>query len=266
MKCVHCNGEHPDGFKFCPVTGKEILQSFKACTNPECVDFEKHILPPDALFCPRCGSLIEGFSERKENDENCHGVKNTFTEMLFPIYGVTLGQTTIREVDERYISNEDSGILYEPDNTSAQFLLGQEVNQFCGVRFNDSCDIPLKLNELGFKWGMKTREIHKIAHKYNLILLDSTEYEYYLKDYEDVVALISGDKKHLLIFIFNYQGQLSEVIIEYSKESSFFTHSIFAQCTKRGYEANSCPMCHTSHKVGFGNRLYVCFNCGFTWS
>lgn len=59
MRCVHCNGEHPDGFKFCPVTGKEMVQQFKACTNPECADFEKHILPPDALFCPRCGSRIE---------------------------------------------------------------------------------------------------------------------------------------------------------------------------------------------------------------
>lgn len=65
MKCTHCNGEHPADFKFCPVTGKEMVQPFKACTNPECVDFNKHTLPPDALFCPRCGSRIESPQDKK---------------------------------------------------------------------------------------------------------------------------------------------------------------------------------------------------------
>lgn len=58
MKCTHCNGEHPDGFKFCPVTGKEIVQSKKACTNPECIDFEKYILPFEAKYCPKCGQEV----------------------------------------------------------------------------------------------------------------------------------------------------------------------------------------------------------------
>ena len=77
MKCVHCNGEHPDGFKFCPVTGKEIVQPFKACTNPECVDFNKHILPPDALFCPRCGQKIDKIGAEYEGESYNYDNRHT---------------------------------------------------------------------------------------------------------------------------------------------------------------------------------------------
>lgn len=31
MKCLHCNGEHPDEFKYCPITGKKI--ELDVCSN-----------------------------------------------------------------------------------------------------------------------------------------------------------------------------------------------------------------------------------------
>lgn len=58
MKCAHCNGEHPDGLKFCPVTGNEIIQSFKSCTNPECELYGRNELPFEARYCPKCGKII----------------------------------------------------------------------------------------------------------------------------------------------------------------------------------------------------------------
>ena len=94
MKCTHCNGEHPADFKFCPVTGKEIEQPFKACTNPECVDFNKHTLPPDALFCPRCGIKIDDFrvihtkNVLETNEDN----DNRIIDVFFPVNGVILGE------------------------------------------------------------------------------------------------------------------------------------------------------------------------------
>ena len=54
MKCPHCNQEHPDNTKFCPETGKKI-ESLKACSNPDCPDFSKYILPLESHFCPSCG-------------------------------------------------------------------------------------------------------------------------------------------------------------------------------------------------------------------
>ena len=60
MKCPYCNGDHPDEFKYCPCTGKEIKSQFKACTNESCRDYGKYILPLEARFCPECGSPIKG--------------------------------------------------------------------------------------------------------------------------------------------------------------------------------------------------------------
>ena len=59
MRCPHCNGEHPDNYLFCPKTGMKIEPQFKACTNEECPDFGKYILPLEAKYCPRCGKPIQ---------------------------------------------------------------------------------------------------------------------------------------------------------------------------------------------------------------
>ena len=69
MICIHCNQEHPDDFMFCPKTGAKIEPQLKACTNEECRDYGKRILPMEAKFCPRCGQMIKGqeSSEEKKN-------------------------------------------------------------------------------------------------------------------------------------------------------------------------------------------------------
>lgn len=59
MKCPHCDQEHPGNFQFCPVTGQKILPQFKACTNGQCPDFGKYILPLDSRFCPSCGKMLD---------------------------------------------------------------------------------------------------------------------------------------------------------------------------------------------------------------
>lgn len=59
MKCPHCSQEHPDNFQFCPVTGKKIAPQFKACTNEQCPDYGKYILPLDSRFCPSCGKALD---------------------------------------------------------------------------------------------------------------------------------------------------------------------------------------------------------------
>ena len=59
MRCPHCGQEHPDNFQFCPVTGQRIVPQFKACTNEQCPDFGKYILPLDSRFCPSCGKVLD---------------------------------------------------------------------------------------------------------------------------------------------------------------------------------------------------------------
>lgn len=59
MKCPHCNQEHPDDYKFCPTTGKEI-ELLLACPNPKCSKYGERIIPKDSKCCPYCGTKIEG--------------------------------------------------------------------------------------------------------------------------------------------------------------------------------------------------------------
>ncbi len=70
MKCPYCGQEHPDNFNFCPVTGQRIVPQFKACTNEQCPDFGKYILPLDSRFCPRCGHPVGGISESVSMDSD----------------------------------------------------------------------------------------------------------------------------------------------------------------------------------------------------
>lgn len=62
MKCPHCNQEHPDDYKFCPVTGKEI-ETLLACQNPKCPNHGKQIIPKDSKCCPYCGQSIDTNTE-----------------------------------------------------------------------------------------------------------------------------------------------------------------------------------------------------------
>lgn len=59
MKCLHCGQEHPDNFQFCPVTGQKLVPPFEACTNEQCPEFGKYVLPLDSRLCPSCGKPLE---------------------------------------------------------------------------------------------------------------------------------------------------------------------------------------------------------------
>lgn len=69
MKCPHCGQEHPDGYKFCPLTAKTLTPQLKACTNERCEEFGKYTLPLDAIFCPCCGELIGILGEETHSRE-----------------------------------------------------------------------------------------------------------------------------------------------------------------------------------------------------
>lgn len=90
MKCIHCGSEHSNDYKFCPVTGNEISQSLKACTNLKCVYFNKYVLPSEAIFCPNCGKKIcnSTYEYVSSNDLDC----------LRIVWGVKLGETLVQEI------------------------------------------------------------------------------------------------------------------------------------------------------------------------
>lgn len=55
MKCPYCSQEHSDNARFCENTGRPLGQ---ACSNPDCPEYGKYILPAEAKFCPRCGKPL----------------------------------------------------------------------------------------------------------------------------------------------------------------------------------------------------------------
>lgn len=80
MKCPYCNQEHPDNTKFCPETGMK-LESLKACSNPECPDFGKYILPFDSRFCPTCGCELAPLAKENSDYHNDNHLLDIETEV-----------------------------------------------------------------------------------------------------------------------------------------------------------------------------------------
>lgn len=58
MKCQNCECENPDGAKFCSNCGHKLTE-FKCCTNPNCENYNRHVIPLESSFCPACGQKIE---------------------------------------------------------------------------------------------------------------------------------------------------------------------------------------------------------------
>lgn len=94
MKCPHCGQEHPDSFQFCPTVGKEIKQNekFLGCSNIECPDFGKRVLPLDSKFCPTCGAAVS--SEKNALSLFLQKLKDGVVDYG----GIVLGRTKIGEL------------------------------------------------------------------------------------------------------------------------------------------------------------------------
>ena len=99
MKCPHCGQEHPDNFKFCPNTAKAIETQLKACTNKNCPDCGKFILPIDSKFCPTCGSSVIG--------------KSDSSDVFLSFFDIVLGDTNIYDVDADEYAKSESPLFGE---------------------------------------------------------------------------------------------------------------------------------------------------------
>lgn len=128
MICPHCNQEHRNDALFCENTGKKIEGQLKACTNQGCQSFGKYILPKEAAFCPICGQKI---GIKASNLSNCLSFKDELSlkgeiyDRLFPIYGVSLGETMIHQVDHSKLEEFDDAFWYSPFD-GIEFLTGDK--------------------------------------------------------------------------------------------------------------------------------------------
>ena len=173
IRCKHCNGEHPDDYKFCPVTGKELEQPLKACSNPDCDNFEKSILPVEARFCPKCGYALAGTSIKKKD-----------IDMFFPI-------------KEIYPDSKLSDVLKNASLYDEIEICGCNRVEVCfdegcagfrddrleSMAFHNDDKMPLRLSKLGFRWDLSFDEwirllkqlkftIFRVREPHNAILSD----------------------------------------------------------------------------------------------
>ena len=108
MKCKICNTENRDTAKFCNECGAKLEPQLKACTNKDCPDYGKAILPAEAKFCPRCGYAIGGYVSNN-NERNVVAMdKEVFTVegVSFTMIAVqggtyTMGATSKKGSDAR---------------------------------------------------------------------------------------------------------------------------------------------------------------------
>ncbi|MBR5782053.1 MAG: zinc ribbon domain-containing protein [Bacteroidales bacterium] len=154
MECPHCNQEHSENALFCENTGKKIEKSLKSCTNQECPDFGKYLLPIEAAFCPRCGQKI---GIKASNLSNCLSFKDELSlkgeiyDRLFPIYGVSLGKTMINQVDHSKLEECDGDFWYSPFD-GIEFLTGNKDFPFEHMLLNNGKMPPKWKKEFDFSY------------------------------------------------------------------------------------------------------------------
>jgi len=58
MKCNNCGFDNHEGAKFCSNCGNK-MEEMNCCTNPECENYNLHVIPMESSFCPKCGNKIK---------------------------------------------------------------------------------------------------------------------------------------------------------------------------------------------------------------
>ncbi|MBR4298527.1 MAG: zinc ribbon domain-containing protein [Bacteroidales bacterium] len=273
MTCIHCNGEHPDGFKFCPVTGKEIVQPFKACTNPECVDFEKRILPPDALFCPRCGEMI---NIKRLSDNNNENSVIRIIDAISNAYGIVLGNTRVGEINNGYLDYlEFDFVRFAPYNNTTCFYGSTESGYFSAVDLEPNDAV---LDTLGLKAGSNVQDIENVIGQYRFSVQDIDNFKEIDETADNVVVALSSDHQFRFVFFVQELNGLYRISIEHSLDKQSFPYTdvyrrkvnyywAWETWHTKSHDDIYCPRCGSRdvwNQMGDENR-HACMDCDTMW-
>lgn len=127
MKCPSCGQEHPDNFQFCPVTGQRIVPQFKACTNEQCPDVGKYILPLDSRSCPRCGHSIGDSSESASMDSDV--LEFEVEDVSFKMILVEHGHFMMGATSEQEDPDDDEKPVHKVTLTKDYYMGETQVTQ-----------------------------------------------------------------------------------------------------------------------------------------
>ena len=231
MKCPHCNQDHNDDILFCENTGKKIEKSLRACTNSDCQDFGKYVLPSGAVFCPRCGERISNF-------EVCGKATLDYPldKRFFPIYGTfILGKTSAEE----FVSFRTLDTMQSLGSISMSFRGIKIYQDFCDDAFSvleiiRGVDFPEQWqDEFGWGWHYSLKEMIKILHNHGFVL-PKIESPYYHTTPSPRIIAYSPDGRYEMIFKYGRHGR-----------------------TKWGCELLNFKMIY--HREGLDTNIYDCY-------
>ena len=120
MKCPHCGQDHPDNFQFCPVTGQRLVPQFKACSNDQCLDYGKYILPLDSKFCPSCGSPLGGSVDETDNTNKTDGM------LEFNVDGVSFNMILVEHGSFMMGATEEQEAPYDDEKPVHKVILTRD--------------------------------------------------------------------------------------------------------------------------------------------
>lgn len=268
MKCPHCGQEHPDNFKFCPNTGKTIESQLKACTNKQCPDCGKHILPAESKYCPTCGSSI---SEKLDPSKVfCH------------FFDVVLGETNIYDIvadeyekKEMVKGNLWPGMKIIEINTLQYNKVGFAARQsdkkvfFLGIDFEDEVRLPQSWIAIGVNSKDTMLSLEKTLCK------DGFEWFEFEDSYGDHMAMAYkniDDGTYITLVIANDGLQVMKLTEEMKNSAyEYFVKSEEHDDTSDEDDTTenelSCPKCGSTDVEDDGTNYlqYWCNECENIW-
>ena len=181
MKCCKCEAEIPDGSKFCMECGAEQFKG-KSCQKCGMTG-----LPEEALFCPNCGKQFNTTPISKTSERTGNIVEHEKHNMLppagdsiswfFPLYGITIGKTTMAEAKAMGYEPESNGVVglassFFNKHISSSAYIGEWTVRKNGAYFNKPSgkDFIDSLSISTFLYGKFPEEWEK---KYNVSLSSS---------------------------------------------------------------------------------------------
>lgn len=129
MKCPFCNQEHPDGYQFCPNTGKKIELQFQACINERCESYGKFVLPLDAKFCPQCGSLLNIPSRKEAPFLNNDILTFSVNGISFNMVKVENGSFMMGAIEEQSFADDNEKPVHKVTITNDYYMGEHLVTQ-----------------------------------------------------------------------------------------------------------------------------------------
>jgi formylglycine-generating enzyme required for sulfatase activity len=190
MNCQKCSENSPDNYNFCGNCGYKVESQPKTCPRAEC---NRSDLPPEALFCPDCGTKLPGvFTDFTETVNNVN-IEMVAVEGGTFMMGSEDGWDDEKPVHKVTVINFYIG-MYPITQEQWRAVMGTNPSKFKGnrnpvesVSWHDCQEFIKKLNSIkGKKYRLPTEAEWEFAARGGN---ESEGYEYSGSDDIDEVSI-----------------------------------------------------------------------------